>query len=260
MTDPRSSWPGRDARKAGSAGLGAVTPLPVTRRADLVVARIRDLIVADELAVGDRLPSERSLATQFGTSRAIVSQALRTLSLMGLVEIRPGSGTYVTRNPAAMMDSSLDLLVRTHDGDPEEIAELRSWLETAGASRALGRITDDELDALAGLLDRMGERRGQLSAWVVADTDFHAAFVRAAGNAYLATLYESVHAAVTKVTYDAWIADDRAPRWFSRDFKGQMDLHRAILDALRAGDHDLLVQALDEHHHALMDHLRGRSD
>lgn len=249
---------GRRRRGTPSAPLGAMTPLPVTRRADLVVDRIRDVIVAEQLAIGDRLPAERALAEQFGTSRAIVSQALRTLSLMGLIEIRPGSGAYVTRNPAAMMNSSLDLLVSVHDGDPEEIAELRYWLESVGATRALPRITEADLERLSALLEVMEGARGRLSSWVVADTEFHAALVGAAGNGYLATLYESVHGAVTKTTYDAWIARDRAPSWFSRDFTGQMDLHRSILDALRAGERDALERALDAHHHALIDHLRHR--
>lgn len=258
MTGADSPGLRRDGQAAGGSPLDAITPLPVTRRADLVVARIRDLIVGEELAVGDRLPPERSLAEMFGTSRAIVSQALRTLSLMGLVETRPGSGAYVTRNPAAMMSSSLDLLVQTHDGDPEEIAELRYWLETVGATRALERIDDRELDELEAMLERMEASRGRLSAWVVADAEFHAALVRAAGNSYLATLFESVHAAVTNVTYSAWVAKDRAPRWFLREFSGQMDLHRAILSALQGRDEPLLVRAIDGHQRALIDHLQQR--
>jgi len=256
---PRSQTSGAGpGPRAPGTPLEAITPLPVTRRADLVVARIRELIVTEELAVGDRLPPERSLAVQFGTSRAIVSQALRTLSLMGLVEIRPGSGAYVTRNPAAMMNSSLDLLVQTHDGDPEEIAELRYWLETVGATRALERVTDRDVTHLAELLGRMDASSGRLSAWVVADAEFHAALVRTAGNAYLTTLFESVHAAVTNITYDAWVSRDRAPSWFTRDFAQQTDLHRAIMDALRDRDQAQLVAALDAHHHTLMDHLRHR--
>jgi GntR family transcriptional repressor for pyruvate dehydrogenase complex len=119
-------------------------------------------------------------------------------------------------------------------------------------------MTDGDIEALSALLDRMAEQKGRLSSWVVADADFHAALVRAAGNAYLDTLYESVHATVTKVTYDTWVARDRAPGWFSRDFAGQIDLHRDILVALRARDRDALTAALDAHHHALIDHLRNR--
>ncbi len=240
--------------------LDAVTPLPVTRRADQVVARIQELIVRESLEVGDRLPPERTLAQRFGTSRAIVSQALRTLSLMGLVEIRPGSGVYITRNTAAMVASSVSLLVQTHQGDPEEIAELRFWLETTGATHALTRLTQDDLDRMDAALDRMAQSSGRLSAWIHADSDFHAALVNASGNASLVTLYESVHAAVTSIVYDAWIAEDRPPRWFIDEFDQQMDLHRTILDALRDRDDAKLSDALAAHHDALIDHLRRRDE
>lgn len=252
MTSPRR----RERAPDRNVGFEGIEPLPVTRRADLIVARIRELILEEALVVGDRLPAERSLATQFGTSRAIVSQALRTLSIMGLVEIRPGSGAYVTRNPAAMVNRSLELLVRSLQGDPDDIAELRYWLETVGATRGLDRITDEQLCELEELLTLMASSTGRLSSWVVADTNFHAAVVRTAGNPYLASLYESVHTAVSSVTYDAWVANDRAPAWFERDVDGQMDLHRAILEALRERDRGALESALDRHHEALVDHLR----
>ncbi len=239
--------------------LASITRLPVTRRADQVVDRVRALIVDEALAVGDRLPAERMLAERFGTSRAIVSQALRMLSLMGLVEIRPGSGAYVTRNPTAMLHSSFDLLVQTQAGPPDDIAELRHLLETAGATRALTHGSEEDLELCATMLERMRASEGRLSSWVVADTDFHAAIVRASGNPYLAALHDSVHTAVLSVTYDAWVASDAAPRWFTEDLHAQLALHGAILDALRAGDRLALHDALEAHHRALLDHLSDRS-
>lgn len=257
---------GGDARDAAPGGAAAVDPfssvtrLPVTRRADQVVARIQELIVREALQIGDRLPPERSLAERFGTSRAIVSQALRTLSLMGMIEIRPGSGAYVTRNPAAMVASSVNLLVQTHEGDAEEVAELRFWLETAGATHALERLAPDDLEVMEAALDRMTQSRGQLSAWVNADSAFHTALVQSCGNSYLTTLYESVHAAITSIAYDLWVAQDRPPRWFTHDFDRQIELHRSLLAAVRLGELDAVTEALGRHHRALIDHARRRAE
>lgn len=253
------STPGDRGRVPADA-LGAVEPIPVTRRADQVVTRIRDLIAEEALQRGDRLPPERTLAQRFGTSRAIVSQALRTLVLMGMIEIRPGSGAYVTRNPAAMVASSVDLLVRTHEGRVEDIAELRYWLESVGAQRALERRSADDLLVMEEALGRMETSRRELSTWVNADSDFHAAVVQAAGNPYLVPLYESVHAAVTSVAYDVWVAEDRIPRWFSREFDQQIELHRALFDAVRDEDAAGLLAVLERHHRALIDHLQHRRD
>lgn len=238
---------------------GAIRKLPVTRRADRVVEQIRELVLAEAIPVGDRLPPERTLAERFGTSRAIVSQALRTLSIMGLIEIRPGSGAYVTRNPGAMVTSSVDLMLQTQAGDPEEIAELRYWLETIGVVEALERLDAGGLEAVEATLDKMAASRGRLSSWIVADTEFHGALVRAAGNRYLTAMYESIHTSVISVTYDSWIKQDRAPRWFTHDFEAQIALHRAILEALRVGDHEALTDALADHQRALIDHLGNRA-
>lgn len=238
--------------------LATVEPLPVTRRADLVVERIRDLIVDDLLSVGDRLPAERQLAARFGTSRAIVAQALRTLSLMGLVEIRPGSGVYVTRNPGEMLDHSVELLVRSNGGDPRDLAELRKVLEDAAATSALAEPSKVDVTEMRETLGRMSQARGRLSTWVIADTHFHATLVHAGGNPYLSAIYDSVHTAVISVTYDEWVSRDTPPRWFTQDFDAQLELHASLLQAVEVGDAVETLRALATHHAALLEHLGHR--
>ncbi len=255
MTEDRAG-----AAHQGGAGrhdgpLDALTPIPVTRLADGVVEQIRQLILDQAVEVGDRLPSERSLAEQFGTSRAIVSQALRSLSLMGLVEIRPGSGAYVIRNARAMVSASMDLLLQMQQGEPTQIAELRHWLETTGATHALDRRLPADVDRLAESLTAMESSRDGLPAWIVADARFHATLVEMSGNGYLSALYESVHASVIAVTYDAWVQQGRAPRWFVDDFDAQVSLHEAIFEAFRAQDATRLADALGEHQRVLIEHL-----
>lgn len=235
--------------------LDSFTPIPVTRLADGVVEQIRQLILDQTVEVGDRLPSERSLAEQFGTSRAIVSQALRSLSLMGLVEIRPGSGAYVIRNARAMMSASMDLLLQMQQGEPTQIAELRHWLESTGAAHALDRHRPEDADRLEESLMAMESSRDGLPAWIVADARFHATLVEMSGNGYLSALYESVHTSVISVTYDAWVQQGRAPRWFVDDFDAQIALHEAIFDAFRQQDAARLTDALDEHQRVLIEHL-----
>lgn len=235
--------------------LDTFTPIPVMRLADGVVEQIRQLILDQAVEVGDRLPSERSLAEQFRTSRAIVSQALRSLSLMGLVEIRPGSGAYVTRNARAMISTSMDLLLQMQQGEPTQIAELRHWLESTGATHALDRRQPEDVDRLEESLTAMESSRDGLPAWIVADARFHATLVELAGNGYLSALYESVHASVISVTYDAWVQQGRAPRWFVDDFDAQVALHEAIFDAFRQGDAAGLAEALGEHQRVLIEHL-----
>lgn len=99
--------------------------MPASRVSDEVAEEIRRLIEAEHLAEGTRLPSERDLAERFGASRPMVSQALRMLSLMGLVEIRRGSGAYVLRRPQTMVTASVTLMLDLDHGSVGELADLR---------------------------------------------------------------------------------------------------------------------------------------
>lgn len=92
--------PGPDVSTA-EIDFSGLEPVSVPRLSDVIAERIRDFIVGQDLQPGTRLPSERVLAARFGASRPIVSQAMRTLALSGLIESRRGSGAYVLRRPGA---------------------------------------------------------------------------------------------------------------------------------------------------------------
>ena len=84
---------------------------PVCRRrlTDEVVDQIQDLIVKSELRVGDPLPPERELAQRLQVSRNVLRHAVGMLSQKGLVEVRPGSGTYVTHPSGSFIGESLHI-------------------------------------------------------------------------------------------------------------------------------------------------------
>lgn len=235
---------------------GAFRPVARRRLADEIVEQVRRLLVEEGLTEGDRLPSERDLAARVGASRAVVAQALRTLSLMGLVEIRPGSGAYVLRDPATMVRASVDLMLDLREGSLAHLCELRLWLETLGAVEA-ARRRDAGLDRrLADALDHLVGSEGNPSSLVAADTNFHALVVAGAGNPYLTTLYESVHTVVVTAEFERWVRTDEPPSWLGdRQGTAHDRLHRPILEAVVAGDEAAVRQALQVHHEALLEHL-----
>ncbi|MFI5082647.1 MAG: FadR/GntR family transcriptional regulator, partial [Streptosporangiales bacterium] len=125
-------------RRSQPVDLPGIQPVLLPRVSDEVAEQIRRLIVSEQLAEGARLPAERELAGRFEVSRPMVSQALRMLSLMGLIEIRRGSGAFVLRRPQAMVTASVGLMLDLH-GSVGELAELRLWLETLGVVHAARR-------------------------------------------------------------------------------------------------------------------------
>jgi GntR family transcriptional repressor for pyruvate dehydrogenase complex len=242
-------------RRNQPVDLPGIRPVLLPRVSDEVAEQIRRLIVSEQLAEGARLPAERELADRFGVSRPMVSQALRMLSLMGLIEIRRGAGAFVLRRPQTMVTASVGLMLDLH-GSVAELAELRLWLETLGVVHAAQRrppVTADIRDAL----QRLAGSTGSASAWIAADTVFHAMAVRAAGNTYLTTIYEGVHTAVLTHEHEQWVRTETEPAWLAPPAAPLLDLHRAIYDAVAAADPEAARAAVLRHHQVMLEHLQA---
>jgi GntR family transcriptional repressor for pyruvate dehydrogenase complex len=229
------------------------------RLADELATQIRQLVVTDNIPEGARLPSERDLAERFGSSRPTVSQALRTLSLMGLVEIRRGSGAYVIRRPESMVTASVSLMLDQDGQSVADLMQLRLWLELLGVEGAATRephLTPGEVEGIETSLQRLVDVAGDAAAWIAADTVFHANIVRSAGNAYLAAMYESVHTAVLSFEFKHWIDRDTLPNWLLHaEPAQQLALHEPIADSVIQRNVAEARVAVLSHHRVMVEHL-----
>lgn len=253
----------RRSRRPRAVALPGIEPVAAVRRSDDVAEQIRNLIIREDLAEGARLPAERDLAARFGASRPTVSQALRSLSLMGLVEIRHGSGAYVVRRPEAMVTASVNLMLDLDRDSAGHLMSLRLWLEDVGVREAAARrpgLTASEgtaIDsAVTAALGRLRSASASASELVAADTVFHATIVRAAGNPYLTAIYQSVHGAVLSCQLRSWVDTDSAPQWLRHGGPGQQwSLHEPIAAAVLSGDAGAGLEAVRRHHEAMLSHL-----
>ncbi len=82
----------------------------VGRLYEKIVEQIEKRVVDGDLRAGDKLPSERELAIQFGVSRTSVREAMKALSLSGLIELMPGRGTFITDQTSRALRHSLNLM------------------------------------------------------------------------------------------------------------------------------------------------------
>lgn len=244
-----------DRRSAG-AGIGSSFQVEsISRISDRVAGQIRNYILDHGIAEGERLPSERRLAELVGSSRLTVSQALRSLALQGLVTIRPGAGTFVLRNPASMVDTSIDLMLRLEPDSLSEAAHLRFLLELTAGRQAIAHGVKD-LGPLNRALADLSDARGSASEWIAADTVFHVEVVRLAGNRFLASVFSSLHTALVDKAYEAWVSAQKPPRWLTgAAFKKQIALHEPIAKALAQGQRGEFEQAAIAHQRELLDHL-----
>ncbi|BDG60182.1 FadR/GntR family transcriptional regulator [Caldinitratiruptor microaerophilus] len=206
----------------------------------VIVDRIRQSIESGSLRPGDRLPPERDMARQLGVSRLSVREAIKVLEAMGLVEVRPGDGTFVRRATAENLVDPVLLGHLVEEGTTlAELVEVRMVLEVEMASLAAGRATPEDIEAMESALRRMEEQIGRGEDFLEADREFHAAVCDATRNAVLARMYEGIMDLVTHLRRRTW----RVPGAPERAVAS----HRAILDAIRARDPSRARAAMREH-------------
>jgi DNA-binding FadR family transcriptional regulator len=190
-----------------------------------VAEQFRALIASGDWAVGAKIPGENQLADELGVSRGTIREALRALSVAGLLEPRVGDGTYVRAT-----DEISGVLVRGElPFTLAAVLDARAGLEAAAARLAAGSATPDALAALdRALADRTAALdHGGRDGFVAADAAFHRAVVAASANPLLLRLHDAVAAVLAQSIGDtAELPED--PR--------VSQAHRALLEAIRSGD------------------------
>jgi DNA-binding FadR family transcriptional regulator len=145
----------------------------------VVADRIQALIRDDRIEPGERLPSERDLAIKLSVSRASLREALLALELGGVIEVRGGSGVYVSE--AAESEGSL---LEAGPG-PFEVLSARRLIEAEIAAIAARTATDSAIDAILRAVEEMERQHSDKSSNEQADRNFHLAIARATGNSAL---------------------------------------------------------------------------
>src|SRR6187455_689858 len=121
---------------------------------DEAILRIKEMIVSGQLGPGDRLPREADLAETLGLSRNSLREAVKALSLMNILDVRQGDGTYVTSLDPNLLLDALTFVVDFHRDDSVlEFLRVRRILEPAAAAMAAQRATQDEIHAMQRIID-----------------------------------------------------------------------------------------------------------
>jgi GntR family transcriptional regulator, transcriptional repressor for pyruvate dehydrogenase complex len=193
-----------------------------------IVEQIRDLISAGRINPGDRLPPERELAELFHASRNSVRDAIRVLGQMGLIESRQGDGTYVRSVSADALAEPLALMLLQSQTQMRELWEVRRILEPAIAELAAVRITDDELEELAAILDAQRHKVEVGAIPLEEDTAFHNLIAQAARNTVVLRTLDTL-VDLLRQSRERSLQQRERPKY-------SLAGHQRILAALRAHD------------------------
>jgi GntR family transcriptional regulator, transcriptional repressor for pyruvate dehydrogenase complex len=209
--------------------------LSVTQEA---IDKIRELIASGEWGPGARLPREADLAAQLGLSRNSLREAVRALSLVNVLEVRQGDGTYVSSLEASLLLGETTRFA-THllrGKTVLEVFEVRRLLEPAAAALAALRMDEEGRKALKAELDRMFAAGERVEDLVEADAAFHDVIAGSTRNSVLRSLLESLSTRTV-----------RARLWHGAVDRQALDTARAehtrIFDAIVGGDPDLARSA-----------------
>lgn len=160
--------------------------------AEDIVAQLLSMIREKKLRPGDKLPPERELAVLMDVSRPSLREALRTLSVMGVIELRHGSGIYVTGLEPARLVEHLDFVFSLDDSTYLQLFETRKVLEPPICALAAQRITEEEVAQLEECLSRSSLGFTDYEAYLQADLNLHEIIVTAARNPLLQRFMSSL--------------------------------------------------------------------
>ena len=216
---------------------------------DRAIEGIKQMIISGRVRPGDRLPPEAELGEVLGLSRSSLREAVRALSLMNVLDVRQGDGTYVTSlTPALLLDALSFTLDLQHDDSILQFLEVRRILEPVATAMAATRLTDAEIAGLGDLLDELDNDSG-VEELVANDQEFHRRIVAGCHNDVLASLVERLSGQT-----------HRARVWRGLTEEGAVartrDEHRSIQRALAQREPDLAHAWASVHIAGVEDWLR----
>lgn len=204
-----------------------------------VSRRLLDYFTTGTIQPGDRLPPERQLATSMGVGRSAVREALAALELLGVVTVRPGSGTYLRGRASELLPQTLSWGMLIGAPKTRELIDVRHGLEVQAARQAAGSIDVEALEVLTGHLAEMESNKDSFDRFVAADMKFHQAIADAAGNSLLDDMLQSIRSLI-RVWVERALND-------AEHAQLTCDEHRAVLAAISTRDADRAAEAMSAH-------------
>ncbi len=210
------------------------------RLADKVASAMLESILSDQMAPGDVLPSERDLADQFGVSRTVIREAVRTLNARGLLDVRMGSGVRVATVEPQVVDDALQLFLWSSTVGYDKVHEVRQMLETTAARLAAIRATDADIENLRACLQKLEDVIDDVDQAAIEDLEFHRQIARSTGNELILILHDSIGSALIAIRVEVMNESVEVGR-------SALRAHAKILGAIAAHDPDAAVGAMEQH-------------
>jgi DNA-binding FadR family transcriptional regulator len=230
------------------------------KKSSFIADQILGMINTGRYKAGSKLPSERAITEQMGVSRPSLREAISALQIVGILESRPGDGTYVSAPVATEDLMSRAVAVLEECDSPFENMLARKALELGAVRLAINVATDTDLDLLKKAWEEKCSRgrRGDLEEYLRFGKEFHLAIARATKNRIIEGIMEKL---LDMTIQPLWINMRR--NYFLRDpsrIELMLDIHDRIVQAICARDADRAIRALEIHYDMQIEQIYEQND
>lgn len=216
-------------------------PVRADRLSDQVAAQLQALVITNAIRPGEKLPSERDLCDLLGVSRTVVREAVRSLVVKGLLEVRRGGGTIVRSPDPALVSEMMTMMLRSGSGEVAftHVQEVRRLLEVEIAGLAAERRDVDDLTRIEAQLREMQAHQHDPEQWAEVDVAFHAAIATATHN----PLYPVLLGSIADMLMEVRLTGVRLPETPQKAYTH----HATIFERIKAQDRLGARKAMLEH-------------
>ncbi|GAA0180978.1 FadR/GntR family transcriptional regulator [Clostridium sediminicola] len=203
-----------------------------------VVEKFREALSQGELKIGDKLPSERLLAEQLGISRAPLREGLSILSAYGILESKPGEGTFVTDKFAEHVFDFLGIGDIYSKENFKFLLHFRVIMEVGSVDIALKNFNSEACEKMEHMIDMLEEEKDKDKV-VLIDAEFHQMIIKLTKNKIIIEIYKMIFkllkSLITKLIVHVNVRENT------------ISDHREILNYLKAGEAEECKRAIWEH-------------
>lgn len=203
-----------------------------------IADKLREMIIQEEMKTGSKLPAEAELMARFGVSRSTVREAVKILQTEHIVDIRQGQGTFLCAMPG-LADDPLGLRFADQEELIGQLLETRLLVEPNVAALAAQRRTQEQLDEMKVLLDKMDNAYLHGENYTPYDIEFHSVVAKCTGNDVLGRLLPTIHESIRA----GYQHTRRVEGSYQRASQCHLEMYRAISEH----DSDRARQAAQRH-------------
>jgi DNA-binding FadR family transcriptional regulator len=204
-----------------------------------------EFIQTQSLKPGDVLPSEAKLSVDFGVSRPIIREALKSLAGKGVIEIVNGRGAVVKPIDSETLSEFFERAMHENDNTIMELMEVRKGIEVQSAALAAQRRTPEELAKMSGIVSAMRQHLNDPDMYIDLDTSLHLTIASATHNAMMYHLVESMREAIKE-----FMRTKSIPQVTHEQYSGlerSQSIHESLLSALERGDVNAAREVMSAH-------------